>query len=475
VKNKFILILFITTLFGSATVFASNSLSVRTKALERQVSSLKSQISQMQGSGEKTTAKPGVTNGQLLTLVEMYAHGPAVVTSPGFGLRRGLDEHELMVHLSGINKDLYVLKLRQKMDNYANEHGIAIPRVPIIVLSGGVEGQLVYDNNDGYSQNSKTDVNLSRAQLDVYGEVGPWATATMIINYDDGAGDASVDGDVARSSNSRLRIDRAFLTIGQLNKCPVYFSIGQMNASFGGYGSYMVTTPGTRSLGKMTDRMAILGYTDSGLSAQVYGFAGETKYAAGAEALRHGGVNVEYKYGHDDVTLSVNAGVMGNLAESNKMQDKIFGVSTAAETITSRVLGYNGRAKLSLYDFDLSAEYVGASKSFETTDLAFNGHGAKPQALQFESAYSFKIKDKVNTVFAAFGMTSQALALALPKQSFSAGYSIAPLKNTLASIEYRHDVNYGWNDTATSTDRITEATVSGRHSNTVTMQVGVYF
>ncbi|EKE01012.1 MAG: hypothetical protein ACD_21C00243G0002 [uncultured bacterium] len=487
-KNKIMLVLFTTALFSSGAILAASdvakkpvsnksisSLSERTNALEKQVHALKSQLALMQSpSGEQSD------NNQFKTIMEMYAHGPAVVTSPVFGLRGPSDNYELMVNLSWINKDLYLLKLRQKMDDYAVENGIPIPRGPVMVLSGGVEGQVVYNNNYEYSRNSKTDINLTSAELDIVGEVGPWATGAMIINYDDGDTKSS-GGSVARSNNSRLRLDRAWITLGQLNKCPLYFSIGQLFAPFGRYDSFMVTTPSTRALGRVKDRMAILGFAKDGFYTQIYGFSGETKKDTSKEFARHGGFNVDYIYGRDNFGMHVGGGLLGNLAESQGMQDILgkskSGASTSAERIKSGVFGYNGHVKFDIYDFDLMAEYVGASKAFDSADLAFNSSGAKPWALDAEGAYSFRIKGKLNTVFVGYNQTGQALGLNLPKRSYFAGYSIALIKNVLASVEYRHDTNYSWSDTAASTNGTVGASdvTKGRHSNTVTMQLGVYF
>ena len=106
-KNKFIPVFFATALFSSMAVFAAdddvvvkkavskksvNSLAARTNALEDQIRILKSQIGHMQGRDDKV--KKDVSDmsddSQLQTrsLLEMYAHGPAVVTSPAFGVRR---------------------------------------------------------------------------------------------------------------------------------------------------------------------------------------------------------------------------------------------------------------------------------------------------------------------------------------------------------------------------------------------------
>jgi len=509
-------VFFATALFSSMAVFAAdddvvvkkavskksvNSLAARTNALEDQIRILKSQIGHMQGRDDKV--KKDVSDmsddSQLQTrsLLEMYAHGPAVVTSPAFGVRRPYDNYSnLMNRLPSMNEDLVLLGLRQKMDNYANEKGIPIPSRPIIALSGGVEGQVTFNSNDGYASTSKSDINLSMAELDVIAEAGPWATAAMIINYEDKKDTASVDS-VTRWNNSRIRLDRGWVTFGQLNQAPVYFTIGQVFAPFGNYSSNMVTTPSTQILGRVKDRMVVLGYDQFGVYAQAYGYAGETKPSS-SEIVKHTGFNLGYRFDHENFALDIGAGILGNLAESQGMQQNIFGLNplrplpdtkfVGGEKIISNVYGLNGHAKATFYDtFNLIAEYVGASKSFDTTDLMFNGHGARPQALNIEGSVAFKVMDRPSTVFAGYGMTNQALALGVPKQSFFAGCTMNIVKYTLASLEYRHDVGYG-NDSSSSFGDKRTVSFNGnvgtnpnvpaparRHNNKVTAVIGVYF
>src|SRR3990170_2352658 len=99
---------------------------------------------------------------------------------------------------------------------------------------------------------SQVDVDLSNAELDIIGETGPWVTSAIIATYDNERLTGSTN---TRVSNSRLRIDRGFITIGQLNKCPLYLTIGQIFAPFGRYSSNMITTTPTRSLGLFKDRI----------------------------------------------------------------------------------------------------------------------------------------------------------------------------------------------------------------------------
>jgi len=496
VKNKFILIFFVAALFGSKAAFAAdnndavakkpvakksvNNLAIRTSALENQIRTLTSQIDQMQNKGKGSVPEDN-DKFQFHSLLEMYAHGPAVVTSPSFGVRRPDDNYsDLMSKLSSMNEDLVLLGLRKKMDNHAKEEGIPIPTRPIIALSGAVEGQFIYNSNDSFTSTSKSDINLNTAEVDVIAEAGPWATAAMIINYVDKKDAKSADS-ITRWNNSRIRLDRGWLTLGQLNKAPVYFTIGQVYAPFGSYSSNMVTTPSTQILGRVKDRMVVLGYNQFGIYAQAYTYAGETE-PTNSEAIKHTGFNLGYKFERENFAIAAGAGAIGNLAESVGMQDKIFGKPNKGnEGITSRVYGLNGHIKTTFYNtFTLLAEYIRASKAFDATDLMFNGYGAKPQALQIEGSVKFKVAGKPSFLFAGYGLTNQALALEVPKQTYFVGYSASLIKYTLASLEYRHDVGYNLGDTSGSSGfgrKISYPTThpARRHNNKITAEIGVYF
>lgn len=478
-KGKLTLAVFVAAFFSGA-IFAGdvahggrtskknvNDLSVRTILLEKQLKSLQHQVSTMKG----TLKHPG---GDLShdSLVEMYAHGPAVVTSPALGVRRSADDaSDLMVNLPSINEDLVLLKLRQKMDNYANENNIAIPERPVIALSGGLEGQVAYKY--GFDKKETTDANLSRAELDVIGEAGPWATTGMIIFYDD---DSTAYG--TRVSNSALKLSRGFLTIGQLNKLPLYLTVGQIYAPFGSFGSYGITSPSTKYLGRLKGRMVVLGYSGkSGMQAQVYGYSGETSDGSGKNVIDHTGFNFGYAYEKEDFKLNFGGSFIDNLAESDGMQKNIFapvGIARS-ETLKHDVPGVDGRMKFEYGMFTLLAEYVGVVRKFDASDVAFNNKGAKPQALNVEGAIAFQVKGKPNTFAVGYGRTWQALALGLPKRSVFAMYNIAPVKNTILGFEYRHDVDYGPKDSSSGRTAAATHNGTGRRANSVAANLGVYF
>ena len=503
-KTKLISIAAVAALVNSVSVFAVNSdqtakdLSVRTNALESQVHLLKAQIDQLQtkNKNQKVKVSAAQDNEQdnkpptqtyedlskeqkLDILLAQAAHRPFIVSSPVFGMRRPDDAYsELMTNLSSMNEDLVLLKLRKKMDNYAKEHGIPFATRPVISLSGGLEAQVDYRSHDKYQPAAQSDISLSKAELDIIVEAGSWTDGAMIISYDDES--ASYTDNISKINNSTLYINRAWITLGKLNKTPFYFTVGQVFAPFGSFSSNMLTSPATKTLGRTKDRMAVFGYSGAnGLYAQIYGLDGSTK-PNGGEFIRHTGANIGHRFETENFALNIGAGVLGNLAESEGMQNKLFAVTKLInnpEKINSRVFGLDGYLKATFFKkYNLMAEYVGASNNFNSADLMFNGVGAKPQAYSVEGSMLFKTLSKPSSVYAAFGGSAQALALNVAKQYWAAGYTVSPTKYAITTLEYRHDINYEWTDQTSSGARIAPVTsIPGRHNNRVTVQLGLYF
>ena len=455
--------------FAASSEIGGNSKNSSVDGKPASLSSLEKQVVELQKKVATIEASNKVMVGGGDPLAGLYSYGPAVVTSPALGVRCSAeDSSDLMVRLSSINEDLALLNLRKKMSDYARKQNIEHPERPIISLSGKVEAQVIYSNDLDFKNRNETDVNLSAAELDIIASASPWATAAMVISYEDSQAEYS-----RRARNSRLKLDRGFLTIGQLEKFPLYLTMGQIFAPFGSYSSYMINDPLTKLVGRVKDRMVVLGYAaECGLSAQAYGLPGEIDISSGHNFIEHLGANLAYNYTNGKFKLLVASSFIGNIAESEKMLDRVFNVNN--RSIVHRVNGIDGRIKASYGDFTLLAEYVGAIRNFDASDLSFNGVGAKPQAMSAEGAINFMIKSRPSTLAFGYSHSWESLALQIPRDSFFTSYNLVMFKNTVMGIEYRHDVNYGKHDVATGKNNLVK--VGGeRHSNVVTLQLGVYF
>jgi hypothetical protein len=478
-KNKFVSTVFVAVLLCGSTTFAkslnkdtaevaSDDINSRTLLLEKKVQSLQNKVSALDASDKKI-----YKDFDLSLLVEMYAHGPAVVTSPALGARRSADDaSDLAVNLPSMNEDLVLLKVRQKMNDYAAKNGIALPERPLIFLSGALIGGVSEIRGYNYITNKdkveNADINLTKGELDAIFEVSPWATGGLIVKYEETpAGSTS-----RRIKNSRIKLDRGFLTIGQLDKSPLYFTMGQIYAPFGVFGSSMIDDPATKNIGRYKDRMAVLGFYREGLQAQVYAYPGETK--GNNNVFDHSGFNLAYEYSKDKFKISVGGSVIGNFAETDGMQD-IFGAAYPTnEPLKNRVYGIDGRIKLDYKPFSIAAEYVGAAKRFDVRDISFNNEGARPAAMNVEGKAEVDFMGKTHNFALGYGHTWQALALKQPKDTLYGVYSLAIVKNAILGFEYKHDINYAWTDTAVQKG-ITTVGVSGRHTNTVLASLGIFF
>lgn len=420
----------------------------------------------------------------------LAAIGSTVTTSPYLGLRSAFDASDLIVNLPTMNEDLRFLKehvlVQKKLDCY----GLKLPDRPVIELGGKIEGITFFQSNYNHNLPSATDTDLGSARLDVLVEVSKCVHAFMAFNMDssnfDLLNNSSLDIQLAgagnRVFNSRVFVSRAFVTIGNLNCSPFYLTIGQMYIPFGRYASNMVTSTLTAELGRINERALLLGYYQNGVYASVYGFRGDTN--VNTSRINNYGANLGYEKSWKGGSVNLGVGHIHNIADSTGMQITGagsgffgFGLNDETEIIDNAVPASDVHGEFSLGDWNLFAEYIWTDRRFSVNNLSFNGIGARPTASNLELAYNFKICRRMPASLAVgYGTTTDALGLNFPKDSFITAFNISIWKNTIESIEYRHDNNYESTDFAGGNGAIPLFVNSvGGSRNTVTLQVGVYF
>lgn len=412
-----------------------------------------------------------------------------VSTGPYIGVPLMYSGGDLIINSPSINEDVALLNVRKNIIKRLSALGRASEGDHAhLLLSGIVEGQAMYKMPGVGSSNS--DVNVTSAGLDGY-ILGPssWTSALISLNYDNNQGTATGSlNSNARTQNSRVFIKKAFIVIGNFTKSPFYGTIGQMYVPFGSYGSNMVSGSVTKILGRTKERAFLLGYQQPGPTAfygSAYVFRGDT-YVGGAHRLNNGGLNVGYRFVAGKMDGNIGASILANLADSEGMQNNgfptpFFGGFGAAnnmgnEQITHRVPAMDVRALLSLDDhINLVGEYVGALTAFSRNDLTFNTHGAKPQALNLEASYTFQCFSKPSSLAIGYAKTKDGLALGLPAQRYSMTANTSMWKDTLQSLEFRHDINYAAGNFATGSNIPTQITGSGKPDNSITAQFDIYF
>lgn len=410
-----------------------------------------------------------------------YIAGTPVVTSPYLGSRPAFDGSDYIVNISSINRDIRLMQQRRRLYRAYEGIGYPGPQRPILALSGKVEP--VATIGDPFYAHTTGDLTLGSSELDLAAILNDKVEAYMAIAYDESPPD--VGGQ--RLSNSALNLNMGFVNIGDLDESPLYFTGGQLFVPFGRFSTAMVSAPLTMILGRTKARPFILGYKsqqDSGPFAAAYGFRSDT--TVGGAGV--GGLNLGYVFDNGYATGELGGSFISAIDDAGGMQ---FTGSPSGTTFAGFSSVINGseavrkipaagvHAYLSIDRYNLTAEWLTATAPFRPQDLSFNGQGARPSAGQLEAGVTFKVWDKPASLALGYQWSQQALALNLPAQRVAAVFNISIWRDTVESLEYRHDINYGPTQYANGASAPGFANANtmgaGGASDTVLAQIGVYF
>lgn len=419
-----------------------------------------------------------------------YLMGSYVLTSQVLSIQSRYDASDLLVNLSTMNEDLRFLQQRQALEDIIGFENLPSASRPRLFISGKVEA--LGDYIDPFVGTAISDIAVNGAELDALAEVSPWGYGFMSFNYDSSPLSPLLIGSGNPVNNSRVFMNRAFLTIGNLDSSPIYFTAGQLYPPFGRYVAYQLSNPVTKIEGRMNTRAAVLGYFKDGLYVSGYALDGAVS-VDGSNTVDEFGGNAGYKYSSANGFLNYQfgMGVVNDIAEAQGYQltgspsgfFQGFSQSPATENLQHYVPGFDAHASIALGPISFYSEYVTATESFAWQDLTYNNSGAKPSAGHIEGDYTFKLFNKPSSFTLAYEHTWQSLPLNVPQNSYIGAFNISIWKNTIESLEYRHDTNYSSSDTGggicdpgnTGVATFCSFNSTGGEQNSVLAQIGVYF
>ncbi|TAK77200.1 MAG: LbtU family siderophore porin [Gammaproteobacteria bacterium] len=520
--------------FAAAPVFAATTdtnpdnaqIQAELAKLQKEVKSLKAQVKTSQqvakkSSKKSSTSTAGSSTGtsdmqdtlspeQVKSLIsqereylpfDLDVPGQAFVsTGPYVGVPIQYAGSELVVNSPSVNTDVQLLSIRKSIHKQLEAMGGELFKEPYhshLLLSGVVEGQAGY-NSHGGSANltnipdpnpstvqgnmpSTSNIDVTNVSLDAF-FIGPsdWTLGFVELSYSDSTPSST---DSYTVSNSNVYVNKAFVTIGNFSQSPFYGTFGQYYVPFGVYSSVMVSDTLPKLLARTKERAIEVGFNqqgDSGFYGSTYIFRGDA-HTESVSKINNGGLNLGYQFDKGPFSGTLGAGVLANLADSGGMQ--AGNGFSSSEEVHNHVPAYDVHALFGLSEkWTLIMEYVIASTNFNPDDMSFNGHGAKPSALDTQLAYSFYIlDDKPSSIAVGYGKSDQALALEIPLTRTSVTFNTSIWRNTLQSLEFRHDKNYAASDTANGpggpggTCTASACASTGEADNAVTAQFDYYF
>ncbi|EDP46960.1 LbtU family siderophore porin [Rickettsiella grylli] len=464
--------------------YKNQVLESKLQRVENQIATLRRQSNpNMQSFNEVVAHQKLVTS-----LHPFFIIGTPVISSPFIGINSAYNASDLVVNQPYVNEDLNLLQQRKQIFNYLAQIKHVPPDTPVVNLSGKVESQLYHTQHHGnFQNNSMTDIDLTGIELDTEILVNSWMTGLIAFVYDN---TLPTDMSPRRIDNSRVLLERGFLTIGNLTQFPLYVTMGQFYVTFGQYSSSMISDPFTKILGRTKARALALGLSkqlndENNLNLSAFVFRGPSRTSMENYGLRNYGLNAEYLLTKPHWNIDIAGSFIRNIADSIGMQhngnsgpNNFEGFATSGNTeMLDPVSGLDARGTLSIQNFSITGEYVTASRSFSQTVLSFNGEGAKPSAIYAEAEYKFNVLEKPSAVIIGFDESKDALALLIPKKRYTATVSTSLWKDTIESLEFRHDIDYRETDSAYGQSSLgfNPMNGTGKSGNTVTLQVGLYF
>lgn len=482
-----------TKLHQNQSVHASSTkTAARTTTVSNKTTTAASQnptvTTQTQSGTTSTTTRPPtvVQTAYIQSLKRTFSQ--SVTMAPYTGVPTYFDGHELIVNDPSINEDVKLLNRRdQEMTYYKQIGDEDVINQTRLVLSGALEGITLWSSGNPYTGGSTSDIDLATAKLDTFLEATPWVSGLMTFAYDNTPSDVSAN----RVDNSRIFLDKGFITIGDMMKSPFYGSIGQFYVPFGRYSSSMISSPLTAFIGKTKERAIVVGYHPGPNRPYAAAYVFHATAGNPHGRIDNYGLDLGYDMTFSKVNGSIGVSYITSISDALGLQDNGLNPNTyfggfahaspdnndqTGVDLQHNVGGVDAHLVVGWNSLALVSEYVTATRNYAYQDLSFDSHGAEPSAMNNEITYSFNLWTKPSSFSLDYGFTRQALALNIPRTRYGASFEMALMRHTLLTFEYRHDINYGRKAVATGLGSTAyESDQLGHASNTVTAQLGVYF
>ena len=357
--------------------------------------------------------------------------------------------HMAFSEMSNYELEQEIKKLRgqiQKTAGEEEEESLVKAITDKVTFSGLVEVEVGFEK--GFDDEDSSDITLATVELGIEAELADWAVANVALLWEE-------------DDTEPIDIDVGIITLGNMEKCPLYLSIGKMYVPFGTFESNMISDSLTLELAETRESALQVGFEYSGFYGSMYVFNGDIDEDGDDDEIKCFGANAGYALENDDMSLDIGLDWINNMADSDGLGDLIEDRDFVLKDYAG---GFCVHAIFNTGPFIMIGEYVGG-----TDDPEFSVGGGPfvevdaPEAWNVEFGYSFEMIGKETTFAIGYQGTDECAGF-LPEKRYMASIGMALGEYVGVSLEYAHDEDYDENDGGTDDD-----------ADIITMQLAVEF
>ena len=295
-----------------------------------------------------------------------------------------------------------------------------------VEFGGGLEVEYFWIKD--FEDDTVTDISLETAELDFEIQVVDWATGVLALEF--------------IPEDDKVSVKEAFVTFGDLEKCPLFLETGKIFVPFGiSTGAIVgdtlsISDPLTIEVFETREDVLLLGFEKCGFNAGVYVFNGDTNKGGGNDHIEHYGATIRYGKDEPDLAYSLGIDFINSVFDSDGLTEEF---EDALEADYAPGIALHGRYYTN--GFSCIVEYNGA---FETASFTVDDEDVSlaPKAWQIEVGYETKICC-YPSYFALNYSRSYELHGAFPKKRILATVGCWLYEdNILVALEYGHDEDY---------------------------------
>ncbi len=334
-----------------------------------------------------------------------------------------------------LNRDTLKAEIKKELKEEMRAEGGILSRIQEHIRIGGlIEVGVAWQDleyRDGSSEDD-SDLCLTTVELGIEAEVNEWVNAGALLLYED---PTSFEGE---NDETSVDLDEGWITIGNTEAYPLYFSAGKMYVPFGALLTHfpddpLIDQPLTLLLGETSEKAALLGVEHHGFSVSGYLFNGDVDESGEDNHVESYGFDANYSFDDEEgFDLLVGVSYLSNIADSDGLSEEI-------DEVEDYVGGFDAYLHVGYARFFVDVEYMTATEDFEPTELTTgDGDGAEPAVWNVEVGYNWDWGRNLEIALKYAG-SDESEHLGLPEDRYGVCLNQEIFESVIVSLAYLND------------------------------------